>query len=759
MDNLKQVEPTANGRRDYPTLVVTPNMMGGYSEDDDDEIELRDLFAALKRRWWPLLGVTAISFVGMMAWYVSRPPAYERSFSMAVEPLDRLTGRDFSGSGGLAQALSREAGLPTGLSLGGAGGADYGSLITILQSELILDPVVEAIRVQTQNPDFSHGALLGNLTIEQVEQSKILGVTFESEDPDLVQRVITELQSAYLNYSTETQQMAMIRRLNDLNAQVALQQQEVANTQASLLQFQRQSQILNLESAAESLEERRSEVSSEQQATQTSLQTTLERYNLLRDQVGLQPAEARLVANLSESPAYQRLLTQYQEIENEIALESARFRENTPIIQALQDRQDQLLPLMEAEVERNLGDIVTAAGPITPQTLSAQGGLGRQARDLVETINQLQVLEVEYQSRAQIYDSLSEQIDNLATLGSTSREIERNLQLAEVALQGLLAAQQELKLQLEAQSTPWVIVSGYDLTTPLEPENRLMLGLALSLMASTVLGLGSVFVLEMLDRSYHSAEQASESSQLPILGTVPWVRQLPALVPLPDGSRIPAAVGALSGPAVLKPQPSGQTAFETAFQTLDANLRLLSAHSPVQIVAISSCDTMAGKTTVAAHLAVASARSGRKVLLIDGDLRGSAVGQRFGLRPPVPMPGSSLAKEAVMPEIQSVLEDGTLDVLQGASTHGMAPAGFLASAPFERFLKQCRSHYDLILLDTPTSLNVAETKIVSQYADGLLVVIKLGQTNRELVNGALKDFRTASKTPLLGLVANGVEAR
>ena len=84
MDNLKQIEPTANGKHDYPTLVVTPSLMGAYPEDDDDEIELRDLFAALKRRWWSFLGVTAISFVGIMAWYMSRPPAYERSFSMAV---------------------------------------------------------------------------------------------------------------------------------------------------------------------------------------------------------------------------------------------------------------------------------------------------------------------------------------------------------------------------------------------------------------------------------------------------------------------------------------------------------------------------------------------------------------------------------------------------------------------------------------------------------------------------------------------------
>lgn len=752
MEELKQIEQPANGKRDYPQLVIAPNL-DAYQEDTDDEIELRDLFAALKRRWRPLLGVTAATFVGLVVLYVTRPPAYERSFSMAVEPLDQITGG------------ANVPALPGGLAglTGGAGGAEYESLITVLQSELVLGPVVEVARAQTEDPEFGHGQLLEALTVEQVGASKILEVSFRARDPDLVQGVIAELQATYLNYSTETQQMAQIRRLNDLNQQVQIQRGVVAETQVALAQFQAENQLLNLDAASQASEQRRRGILASRQDIRVNREIALAQYQVLQEQLGLNPAEAVVVTNLSESPVYQQILSQYRDIERQIALEKARFQEDTPVIQALRDQQNQLFPLLQAEGERILGNSVAAAGGTNPQTLGYQGTVGRGlVTQLVASVNEIRVLAVRDQALAELDARLAKELNDLVQLGSDFRDVERDLTLAEAALQRLLAAQQELKLQLEAETNPWIIVSGYDLSIPLEPESRLLRGLLLGLVASTVLGLGTVFVLEMLDRSYPSAEKAAEGTQLPLLGSVPWVDQLPPLVATPYASPIPAAVGAWASPGAsrtLSAHAMEPTAFETAFQTLDANLRLLSAHSPVQIVAISSCDTMAGKTTVAAHLAVASARSGRKVLLVDGDLRGSAVGQRFGLRPPVPMPGSSLAKEAVMPEIQSVLEDGTLDVLQGASTHGMAPAGFLASAPFERFLKQCRSHYDLILLDTPTSLNVAETKIVSQYADGLLVVIKLGQTDRELVNGALKDFRTASKTPLLGLVANGVEAR
>ncbi|TVQ16998.1 MAG: hypothetical protein EA367_18645 [Leptolyngbya sp. DLM2.Bin15] len=698
-------------------------------------------------------------------WYISRPPAYERSFSMAIEPLDRLTGRE-SSSSGLA-ALARGGGLP-GIALsGGLGGADYDSLITILQSELVLEPVVEAVRAQTQDPDFDHATLLDSLTVEQAGRAKILDVSFRSRDRDLVQRVITELQSAYLNYSTETQQMALIRRLNDINAQVAVQRQEVASTQASLVRFQGQNQILDLQSAGEALERRRSEVLMEQQNTRINIEGTLEKYNNLRNQVGLQPAEAILVANLSESPVYQSLLTQYRALESEIAVESARFRADTPMIQALQDKQRQLMPLLEAEVERNLGSAATSAGLITPQTLGYQGSIGRNlAQELVASINEIQVLEVQYQSLSQLYGTLSGQLDNLVSLGSNFREIERNLMLSEEALKGLLAAQQELKLQLEAETNPWIIVAGYDLTTPLEPESRLMRGLLLGLVASMILGLGTVFLLEMMDRSYHSAEQASEGTHIPILATVPWARQIAALthqtyarlVPLSEPSFALASTQRnVQVPLNLQPldPAAGQTRFESACQDLAANLLLLRAKSAVQVVAIASCLAGEGKTTLAAHLALASARAGRRVLLVDGDVRQPQIGPLFGLRPPAPKHGAFTASEWV-PETQSLLDPGHLDLLEFSDQDAMVSTGFIASSQFELFLKKWRTDYDLIIMDTPASLNAAEAKLVSQYADGLLLVLRIGQTDRDLVTNVVRDFRTTSQTPILGLVANGI---
>ncbi|QQE65692.1 hypothetical protein GFS31_23800 [Leptolyngbya sp. BL0902] len=768
MEDLKHTEPIANGDGRHYILPSRPSFddyQGITDDHDGEDIELRDILAALKRRWKTLLTVSAVTFVGAAAIYLGLPPVYIRSFSMAVEPLDRLTGQD----SGTSILNTIPGGLIPGGALPGGVANDYSSLITVLQSELVLNPIVQV--AQAQDPDFDYERLLESLSITQAGGAKILDVSFRAQNPDLVQLVVAELQAAYLDYSTETQQMGLIRRLNDLDVQVEVQRQVVSTTQTALAQFQSENQILDLRAAGEALELRRNTVLLEQQNARITLEATLETYNNLRNQLGLQPAEAVFVANLSESPVYQSLLAQYRSLESEIAIESARFRADTPVIQALQDKQAQLLPLLEAEIERNLGNAVTATGSITPQTLSYQGSIGRDlAKELVASVNQIQVLQVQDQSLSQLYNALSNQLGSLVNLGSDFREIERNLTLAEASLQRLLAAQQELKLQLEAETNPWVIVSGYDLTTPLEPESRLLRSLVLGFVASSVLGLGVVFLLEMMDQSYHDANSASKETQLPVLALIPWGRPLVAPAQLPQRSLVAAQgqsfVRSTDRPGVQQPlsadQPgfsSEQSQFESAFQALEANLHLLSSNSSPPVLLVSSSASGEGKTTVACHLALASARANRKALLIDCDLENPQVAQYFGIPYPAHSPQLPIPGSAALPTVTPLTKDGRVDLLHFPASQFISPIDLLTNPQFDLLPKKYRDEYDLIILDSSGSLNTADTKLISQHVDAVLLVLRLEETDKSVVNGAIRDFRMVCQVPILGLIANGIKLR
>ena len=93
----------------------------------------------------------------------------------------------------------------------------------------------------------------------------------------------------------------------------------------------------------------------EQEALQVEMSSLQALNNKLQQQVGLPLQQAVQITNLSESPHYQTLLDEYRQLEQAIALESARFQADTPMIQALEDERQQLLPLLEAEAERIVG--------------------------------------------------------------------------------------------------------------------------------------------------------------------------------------------------------------------------------------------------------------------------------------------------------------------------------------------------------------------------------------------------------------------
>ena len=734
MDSLHPFPPEANGRRDAPHSTFSPPLDHSPNESEDDEIALGDIVALLKRRIRPLVGVGAVTF-GLAATYLIALPSYEGKFSLSVKSLDELVNLEVA-----------PGGLPGGLSAGLGGSTDYTSLITVLESEFVLEPIVQRVQQQYPDLDYDYEQFAESVTISQVEQSEILDVSFEARDPEQVQFVVEQLQAAYLAYSTDTQQMALTRRLADLDQQVEVQRGVVAQTQAALAQFQGENQLLDLGSASAAIENRRSSLRFSRQDLQVSRETALANYKALQDQLGLQPPEGLVVANLSESPVYQEVLAQYRDIERQIALESARFQADTPIIQALRDKQSQLLPLLQTEGERILGNSVAATGGVNPQTLGYQGTVGRGlVTQLIAAFNEIQVLAVRDQALAELDQSLATELDDMVKLGSDFREIERNLTLAEEALQRLLAAQQELKLKMEAETDPWLIISGFNLEEPLEREDGLLLNLVLAFVAGAMAGVGAAFLMEQIDRSYRDLDQVSKATHLPILAAVPWQDRLDSAPSSTASSPWATAQPSPQGPSN---RSGGQSAFEVAFDTLEANLRLLGSQATCPIVAISSVQPGDGKTTVAVHLAAACARLGRKVLLVDGDVGQPSVGARFGLPPRGSLsPMAPTSDTLTLPEVTALSTYGPLDLLQCPDPSSLTTD----------LLKHYRSDYDLILVDTPDSLMGADTKRVSQRADGILLVLKLGDTDREEVSHTLQEFRRTSSTPILGIVANGVE--
>jgi capsular exopolysaccharide synthesis family protein len=210
-------------------------------------------------------------------------------------------------------------------------------------------------------------------------------------------------------------------------------------------------------------------------------------------------------------------------------------------------------------------------------------------------------------------------------------------------------------------------------------------------------------------------------------------------------------VGAINKRRIALLHPNSYVAEQ--FRTLRARLDSLAAERPIGVIAITSAVPGEGKTTAAANLAIVSAMSvGRKVLLVDCDLRRPKIHTALGLRPEFGL-AEVLTGQASLDRALVKVDGTNLDVLPVRGTPSN-PSELLAAERMRTLVEDLRRSYDLVLFDTPPVLALPDAKILSEVADGVILVVRAGETPREDVDAALD---VIDRRRVLGLVLNGAE--
>ncbi len=190
------------------------------------------------------------------------------------------------------------------------------------------------------------------------------------------------------------------------------------------------------------------------------------------------------------------------------------------------------------------------------------------------------------------------------------------------------------------------------------------------------------------------------------------------------------------------------------YRSLRGRIDALASQRSLKTLAITSANAGEGKSTCAVNLATVTAMSvGRRVLLIDCDLRRPKIHWTLGLQPRMGL-AEVLLSQATLDEAIQKLDGINLDILP-VRTIPSNPSELLASPEMKRLLEEVAGRYDRIILDTPACLGLPDAKSVSQYCDGLVMVVRAGVTPKEEVHAALDILDRAR---VVGLVLNGSEA-
>jgi len=187
------------------------------------------------------------------------------------------------------------------------------------------------------------------------------------------------------------------------------------------------------------------------------------------------------------------------------------------------------------------------------------------------------------------------------------------------------------------------------------------------------------------------------------------------------------------------------------FRTLRARLDSLAAQRPIRSIAVTSAVQAEGKTTAAVNLALVNSMNlERRVLLVDCDLRSPKVHAALGIRPEAGL-AEVLTGEASLDKAVSRVEGTSLDVLP-VRTKPSNPSELLASTRMRSLMEELVARYDLVILDTPSTLALPDAKTVSELTDGLVMIVRADSTPQDDVQAALD---VLDRRRVLGLVLNG----
>ncbi|WP_027308873.1 CpsD/CapB family tyrosine-protein kinase [Caloramator sp. ALD01] len=192
-----------------------------------------------------------------------------------------------------------------------------------------------------------------------------------------------------------------------------------------------------------------------------------------------------------------------------------------------------------------------------------------------------------------------------------------------------------------------------------------------------------------------------------------------------------------------------------SYRTLRTNIQFSSFDKDIKTIVVTSSAPGEGKSTTVGNLALVMAQSGKKVLLIDADLRKPTVHKKFKLSNQTGLTNILIEDKNPFEVIQKYSDN--LYIL----TSGILPpnpAEVVASNKLKNFINEMKNHFDYILLDSPPVIAVTDAQILSSFLDGVILVVSSGEAEKELVKKA-KDLLDKVNANIIGVVLNKLELK
>lgn len=471
--------------------------------------------------------ISSFAILGTVsALLVSRqdPAIYPGKFEILVEPVtsqEKMTD---------ASILTRNQGIPdeTFLTL------DYPTILRILKSSLLLNQIAEDLH--KKYPSIPKNIFLQNLQknliVQRIQQgksrfdyTKIIQVTYEGKNPQLVKSVLEITSENFLDYSIEERQKNLQSGIIFIDQQIPKLQERIAKLQTQQKEIQQQYGLINPQQKGETLLDDQLTTEREKIDIKNQLDQLSIILNNLEQSLEMSADEALVASTISQNPERQELLSSLQQIEQELALQSSQFTSMSPTVQNLIDKRLSLQKLLEQKTQEILLQN-NVPFPVNSNVFLYQDNNRLELiQQLIDTKNQIDSLTSTYQSLIKNEQEINQKIAIIPEIIKQYNELERQLALDVSILNQLSLQRETLSVEAAQKKAPWQLITqpqlpldeyGSPLKYPPDPKKKLIAGLGGGLMMGMLL---SILLEKRRDVFYEVSDLEANFSQ-PILGII-----------------------------------------------------------------------------------------------------------------------------------------------------------------------------------------------------------------------------------------------
>jgi tyrosine-protein kinase Etk/Wzc len=692
-------------------------------EREPQDITLLDYVRIVWSRRW-MVGLITSSVVAFTIFFTLRmKPVYESQTSLLIESNDAGALSIFDPTGLMKQKFL------------------INNECELLRSRSLAQRVLDRARREGWTPSKTTtedvdwvAALRSRLTVSSLKDADVITIKMTAGDPEEAAYFANLFADEYRNQNISQNRGELSGVRQFLEEQLQKVEERLTQSEEELRRFKSESGLVSLSDEVESMVRQLAEFESAENSALVDKRALESRLAYVTSQ--LEDSRRGLVEDLDDStnPLVVQLRDQLVALQTErTSLLVRGAKPSTPQIVELESKIEEARSNLAAETQKLVDRGLVPGDPLVYNN------------ELVEKILGLRTeLEAASARASDLHAVVQEFNSKLQTLPDKELELARRTREYTVDENTYLMMKQkyeEVRISEAGEiGNVRIIDTAIRVLDPVRPNKRL--NALLGLLVGLGLGLALSFFLEYLDTSLRSIEEVEKKLNTVVLGAVSrWDRPDRGEVGADESSRLIT----MNAP---------RSAVAEAYRTVRTNIGFAAVGAPLRTIVVTSSGPKEGKSTTASNLAVTMAQSGKRVLLLDADLRRPVLHKIFGIDRDCGLTDHLVGTVELSEIIHETAVDGLFVVSSGSLPPN--PSELLGSESMREVLDHLQEEFDLIIIDTPPVMAVTDALVLIAEVDGVIMIVEAGTTAEQVAVRTRQLIAPAARR-FLGVVLNNLD--